>query len=147
MEIIQGKSERLFKMRPQTSYVSRHVDLSRETVTRIIYVKGLDPPLVLYFPRIFIRTMRRYLGWEEPCSPGCGEDDLKGIFFSSNSILWWCISHHGVVRHRCSEMMSRIGIGIGIDVRGRRMRRIGGWGGEFKSWWRGVELLAREKAL
>ncbi|KXN82468.1 hypothetical protein AN958_02529 [Leucoagaricus sp. SymC.cos] len=116
----------------------------QDNATDIIW---LDPPLILYFPRLFVRTMRRWLQWDEPCSPGCKEDDLKGIFFSSKSILWWCLTNHSVVRRRCGDMMSQIGIGIGSNIAARRMRRIGGWGGELKAWWRNVEILRRDKTL
>ena len=49
---------------------------------------GLDPPLILYFPRLFYRTIMRLLRLAPPCSPGC-EEMAAEAFFSRNSILWW----------------------------------------------------------
>ncbi|KAF9445217.1 hypothetical protein P691DRAFT_676098 [Macrolepiota fuliginosa MF-IS2] len=115
----------------------------QDEATDIIW---LDPPLSLYFPRLVVRTVRRLLLWEELCSPGCGES-VKSVLFSRDSILWWCLTNHGVVRRRCKEMMSRIGLATGSDSAGRRMRRIGGWGGELKVWWRDVEALVHRKDL
>ncbi|KAJ7479524.1 hypothetical protein FB451DRAFT_1556459, partial [Mycena latifolia] len=52
----------------------------------------LDPPLILYLPRIIIRTFLRLLNLGAPCSPGCPE--MLSTLFSKESIVWWCITHH-----------------------------------------------------
>ena len=96
-------------------------------------VPGLDPPLVLYLPRLVLRTVLRMLRLQEPCSPGCPEM-LSEVLFSKESIVWWCITHHRPVRERERARMAKIGLGIGSNVAGRKMRRIGGWGGELRAW-------------
>ncbi|KXN83447.1 hypothetical protein AN958_01426 [Leucoagaricus sp. SymC.cos] len=126
------------------NYIQKIGFIVQDNATDIMWP---DPPLILYIPRLFVRTMQRWFQWEEPRSPGCGEDTSKGIFFSSKSVLWRCLTNHSVVRRRCGGMMSRIGIGIGSDIAARRMRRIGGWGGELKAWLQSIEMLRRDKAL
>ncbi|KAJ7229286.1 hypothetical protein C8J57DRAFT_1439966 [Mycena rebaudengoi] len=59
---------------------------------------GLDPPLALYFPRLMIRTFLGILGIAAPCSPGF-PDMVSKTFFSKDSILWWCLTHHRTVRN------------------------------------------------
>lgn len=89
---------------------------------------GLDPPLLLYFPRICVRTLSRLLRLTPPCSPGCPERWSK-VFLSRESILWWCLSQHWVARKRERERFEVDGIHVGGKV-----RRIGGWGGELAEW-------------
>ena len=94
-------------------------------------ISGLDPPLALYFPRIVFRTFMRLVGLVPPCSPGCPES-IKEVFFSKTSIIWWCISHHSSNRKKGRDMMIEYG---GI------VRRIGGWGGEYRTWMAGIGAL------
>ncbi|KAF8176422.1 AAA domain-containing protein [Mycena galopus ATCC 62051] len=104
----------------------------------------LDPPLALYLPRIIWRTFVRLLGLEEPCSPGCPEI-ITEVFFSNESIVWWCFKQHRPVRERLTARMAKIGFGVGSDVEGQKMRRLGGWGGELRAWYGEVErMLKRE---
>jgi hypothetical protein len=70
---------------------------------------------------------------EAPCSPGCPEM-LSKLLFSKESIVWWCITRHRLVRDRENARMAQICFGIGSDVDGQKMRRIGGWGGEMRAW-------------
>ena len=49
---------------------------------------GLDPPLVLYFPRLVLRTFLRLFRLAPPCSSGC-EERASEVFFSRASIIWW----------------------------------------------------------
>ncbi|KAJ6541644.1 hypothetical protein B0H19DRAFT_1174031 [Mycena capillaripes] len=100
----------------------------------------LDPPLLLYFPRIFVRTVLGLLGLRPPCSPGCHERVVT-TFFSRESILWWCLTHHFHVRRRERARMQLLGIGIGTQADGQKMRRIGGWGGELRKWLEEVRLM------
>ncbi|KAJ7176168.1 hypothetical protein C8R43DRAFT_1093948 [Mycena crocata] len=87
--------------------------------------RRLDPPLVLYFPRIVIRTFLRLFGLAEVCSPGCCER-FQYVFFSRESMILWCLTHHGLVRRREGARMPQIGLGVGMDVEGQKMRRLGG---------------------
>ncbi|KAG2012900.1 hypothetical protein CC2G_009851 [Coprinopsis cinerea AmutBmut pab1-1] len=108
----------------------------------------LDPPLLLYFPRLFVRTLLRLVGWVGPCSPGCPER-VSEAFFSRDSILLWCLSHHFPDRRKNLERMAEIGIRVGpseYDPR-RRMRRLGGWGKEYNNWMKRVEEWAVAKKL
>ncbi|KAJ7281044.1 hypothetical protein C8J57DRAFT_1300723 [Mycena rebaudengoi] len=93
----------------------------------------LDPPLALYFPRLLIRTFLRMLRLSEPCRPGCTERAME-VFFSKDSVLWWCLTHHRPLRARENRRMAMIGIGVGSDVRNQKMHRLGGWGGELRAW-------------
>jgi hypothetical protein len=88
---------------------------------------------MLYFPRIVLRTFLRMFGRAPPCSPGCPER-VREVFFSRESMILWCLTHHASVRSRESARMARIGLGVGVDVARRKMRRMGGWGGELNAW-------------
>ncbi|KAJ3515683.1 hypothetical protein NLJ89_g1602 [Agrocybe chaxingu] len=123
-------------------YTNRGGLLAYETSTDVIW---LDPPLLLYFPRIILRTFLRLLRLEEPCSPECPER-VNEVFFSKESILWWCISNHWIVRERNRVRMAEIGLGEGTDVEHRRMRRIGGWGTDLKNWLRDVQDMLSSEA-
>lgn len=111
--------------------------LLHEEATDVIW---LDPPLLLYFPRLVIRTFLRLFRLRPPCAPGCKER-FGEVFFSKDSIIWWCISNHWTSRRRNQDMMQQIGIGIGSEVERRRMRRIGGWGSELKRWLSDVQKM------
>ena len=97
---------------------------------------GLDPPFILYFPRVCYRTFARLLGYGEPCSPGCDES-WRGVFtLGEKSILWWGWTHHDPYRRRQqAEMMSE-----GFRD---RTRRLGGWGGELEVWIRDIQEMIR----
>ena len=104
--------------------------------------EGLDPPLLLYFPRLVRRTVLRMLGLCPPCSPGCDESILS-VFFSRTSVLWWSLRHHWSNQRRGRARMQVLGeAGLHPDGHGK-MRRIGGWGGELKQWLKDVEEMAR----
>lgn len=103
--------------------------------TLIDTATGLDPPFALYFPRLCLRTVWRLLRLAPPCSPGCDER-IREVFFSSDSIVWWCITNHRVVQKRESERYRTESIHVG-----GRMRRIGGWGGELPEWKESVRQM------
>lgn len=109
---------------------------------------GLDPPLALYLPRLVLRTFLRLLRVREPCSPGCGEK-WNEVFFSRDSIIWWCITHHPVVRERGEKAFAQgkaAGVSVARDAGGEvvgKRRRIGGWGSEYTAWWEAVVLLVK----
>ncbi|KAI0694261.1 hypothetical protein BC835DRAFT_1274717 [Cytidiella melzeri] len=107
------------------NYNSALGNMNNPQVTDTIW---LDPPLALYFPRICVRTLRRLLRIDPPCSPGCDES-VRKAFFSRNSILWWCLTHHMVVRKREQENLRTNGLHVGGTY-----RRIGGWGAELAAW-------------
>ncbi|KAF7324591.1 hypothetical protein MKEN_00500400 [Mycena kentingensis (nom. inval.)] len=90
-------------------------------------------------------TFKRLFRLGEPCSPGCDERFTEVFFSKDSSIIWWCISHHSIVRRREREHFARIGIDVGTDVAGRKMRRIGGWGGELRGWLDAVRVLVRSR--
>ncbi|KAJ6629811.1 hypothetical protein B0H10DRAFT_1985450 [Mycena sp. CBHHK59/15] len=102
----------------------------------------LDPPLALTLPRVVVRTFLRMLRLQAPCSPGCPERVME-VFFSRESIVWWCITHHGIVRRREGARMAQIGLGVGSDVRGQKMRRLVGSGGGVASCAYGREMFRR----
>ncbi|KAH8926481.1 hypothetical protein BT69DRAFT_1278796 [Atractiella rhizophila] len=116
------------------NYRSRIGDILEEESTDIIW---LDPPLLLYFPRIFVRTIGRILRIVPQCQEGCNES-FTATFFSRDSILLWCLTHHRSNReYQLGKMITE-----GVDVGGKR-RRIGGWGAEYRSWMDGVERIKK----
>ncbi|KAE9406996.1 hypothetical protein BT96DRAFT_986949 [Gymnopus androsaceus JB14] len=105
----------------------------------------LDPPLLLYFPRLFCRTFLRLIGLRPPCSSGCPET-ISGIFFSKDSIILWCLSQHRPVIERNSARMKIWGLGVGSNPpEEQKMRRLGGWGAEVQTWLEKVEEFIRNK--
>ncbi|KAF8165988.1 hypothetical protein B0H34DRAFT_691393 [Crassisporium funariophilum] len=106
-------------------------------------VLWLDPPFVLYFPRLIIRTCLRLVGLRPPCAPGCPERLMDVL--SRNGILWWCITNHWRNRRRQRARIQDIGLGVGSDVMRRRMRRMGGWGGDLKRWLMDVREMRESK--
>ncbi|KAJ7641497.1 hypothetical protein FB45DRAFT_785629 [Roridomyces roridus] len=123
------------------NYARRIGDVVEDAETDVIW---LDPPLALTLPRVIWRTLLRILRLAEPCSPGCPERIME-VFFSRESIVWWCITHHGLVRRREGNRMALIGLDEGSDVERRRMRRIGGWGGELNKWLEDVRRMLQSK--
>jgi hypothetical protein len=111
-------------------------------LTSIAY-QGLDPPLLLYFPRIFYRTVLRLLSLCPPCSPGCPESIRET--FSKQGILWWCLTNHWRTRRIGQARMAEIGLDVGVNVEGRKMRRFHGLGGELKRWLNDVEVMCRAR--
>ncbi|GJE92828.1 AAA domain-containing protein [Phanerochaete sordida] len=114
------------------NYHRRITGLVSAQATDIIW---LDPPLLLYFPRLCARTLGRLLGVVPPCSPGCPERWTEA-FFSRESILWWCLTQHWPARKREQERFRLEGIHVG-----GKMRRIGGWGRELSEWKLAVEAM------
>ncbi|KAF7312022.1 hypothetical protein MIND_00214200 [Mycena indigotica] len=101
----------------------------------------LDLPLALYLPRLTIRTLARLFGLAEPCRPGC--EETLSVFFSRENMIWWCITNHGVVRQREAARYEKMGREEGTDVENRKMRRIGGWGGQLRAWLEEVRDMRR----
>jgi hypothetical protein len=99
---------------------------------------------MLYLPRLIVRTFLRLFRLRPPCSPGCHEM-FSEVLFSKKSIIWWCISHHWLVRARHGTRMALIGLGCGSDVKGQKMRRIGGWGGELRVWLSDVKRILQRR--
>lgn len=115
------------------NYTSRGLGIDR-AATDVIW---LDPPLLLYLPRLCLRTLRRLLGLSPPCSPGCTER-VREVFCSSDSIVWWCISQHWAVRRRFRQRMNVDGIHVGGKI-----RQLGGWGTERETWLQSVREMVR----
>jgi len=105
----------------------------------------LDPPLLLYFPRLVVRTFLRLLRLRPGCSPGC-EERFSEAFFSKESIMWWCLSQHWKVRNTYRARMRERGIttATGTIIPEPKIRRIGGWGGELTSWLEDVNRMILE---
>ncbi|KAH7908314.1 hypothetical protein BJ138DRAFT_1091469 [Hygrophoropsis aurantiaca] len=119
------------------NYLRHLADIMAERRTDVVW---LDPPLALYLPRLIWRTISRSLGLgAEQCSLGCKES-LGRALFTSDSIIWWCITHHRSVREREEARMSTMGVQVGGI-----MRRIGGWGKELEMWMERVQQLVRHK--
>ncbi|EJD50596.1 hypothetical protein AURDEDRAFT_160495 [Auricularia subglabra TFB-10046 SS5] len=110
--------------------------LPADTATDIIW---LDPPFVLYFPRVFWRTIGRLLGWAEQCAPGCNET-WRSVFWDRESILLWVITQHRPTRTRCAAGL----VADSVEL-GGKWRRLGGWGSEAKRWFEQVDELAKTR--
>ncbi|KAJ6557798.1 hypothetical protein B0H19DRAFT_946437 [Mycena capillaripes] len=123
------------------NYRSRIGTIVEDNCTDVIW---LDPPLLLYLPRIVIRSVLRMLRLREPCSPGCHEN-FSTVFFSQESIIWWCITNHRPMRRRQAALLEKIGVTTERTADGRKMRRIGGWGGELRMWLDGVQGMLQRK--
>lgn len=96
---------------------------------------GLDPPFMLYFPRLCYRTFLRALGYRQPCSPGCDESWSNIFTLGEKSIIWWCWTNHDSMRER-----TRARFGKGVEGG----RRIGGWGSELNAWLEDVKKMVRD---
>jgi len=121
-------------------YTKRLGDIVIKEATDIVW---LDPPLLLYLPRLILRTVLRILRLRPQCSPGCYES-VREVLFSKKSIVWWCLSNHWLDRRRNWAKMQQLGLGYGTasDHVNRKMRRIGGWGGELTAWLNQVKYMA-----
>ncbi|KAF9552580.1 hypothetical protein CPC08DRAFT_754685 [Agrocybe pediades] len=145
-EEFRAKLQSLLDQSPQGWIVDGNYDkrgglLAFERSTDVIW---LDPPLILYFPRLVLRTFLRLFRLAEPCSPGCFEKPSE-VFFSKESIIWWCLSQHCVNRRRNRARMQEVGIGVGRIVECQRMRRLGGWGSAVKKWLMDVEAMVKSR--
>jgi adenylate kinase family enzyme len=109
----------------------------------LVYI-GLDPPLLLYFPRVFLRTMARIFGLVPHCSPGC-QETVRECFFSKDSILLYCLTNHSVVKKYGKKLMQEYGFGVGRRADDQKMRRISGWGSELRRWLADVRLVFGQK--
>lgn len=103
----------------------------------VTIIKGLDPPFVLYFSRLVIRTFLRLLGLAPPCSPGCEERWGEVFSVGKQSIVWWCWTNHTPVKKKCTSEMQESG------DEGGKWVRLGGWGGEVDAWIKRVESFAK----
>ena len=110
-------------------------DLMYSAATDIIW---LDPPALLYWPRLIRRTFWRLLRLNPAgdLPEGCYET-IGNVFFNSNSIIWWMIKGHWRLRKRYARLLE----GDNAE-NGGKIRRIGGWGMQFRVWWAGVKALA-----
>lgn len=73
------------------------------------------------------------------------------MFASRESMLWFGIARHGLVRRREAARVEQeraagalVRRDAGGEVVGRR-RRIGGWGAEYRAWWKAVVLLTKRE--
>jgi hypothetical protein len=116
------------------AYESKGAGWINDLATDIIW---LDLPFLTYFPSLLYRTFRRLLGLEPSCSPGC-QESYRETFFSSDSIIWWCITNHRPVQKRYGPRMDV----MGVHLEGGKMRRLGGRD-EIQQWVSEVERLIK----
>ncbi|KDQ24933.1 hypothetical protein PLEOSDRAFT_1085945 [Pleurotus ostreatus PC15] len=98
----------------------------------------MDPPLLLYFPRVMWRTFLRLLRLREPCSPGCAERPAE-VFFSKESILWWCLTNHFRFKRKTQGWMADPSFA-------RKTVHLAGWGSEYRRWWSSVVSMVKGHA-
>jgi len=118
-----------------TDIICESIDSLRD-MSSLTGLLGLDPPFILYFPRICYRTFARLMGYGQPCSPGCYESWREVFSLGEGSILWWSWTNHNPYRERQqAEMMSE-----GFRD---KTRRLGGWGGELENWVKDIQEMVR----
>ncbi|KAJ7157330.1 hypothetical protein C8R46DRAFT_1293941 [Mycena filopes] len=126
------------------NYGNRIGNIVQSRSTDIVW---LDPPLVLALYRVLVRTVLGLLGRRAPCAPGCPER-WTTAFCSRESVLWWCLTRHAQVRRRFGGWMEEFGISAsssGMGDKRRKMRRIGGWGGELRAWLEDVGRMVQQR--
>jgi hypothetical protein len=69
----------------------------------------------------------RLLGLRSPCAEGCKE--TWGEVFSSQGIVWFCVTNHVVVRTRYTTWLSRMSVEAG-----GKMLRLDESYGELARW-------------
>ncbi|KAF3936662.1 hypothetical protein ABW19_dt0208311 [Dactylella cylindrospora] len=102
----------------------------------------LDPPLLLYLPRLILRCFLRVLRLEPQCAPGCNESLIAMLQFNDQSIVYWCVTHHGYCREYGEKLLKE----DGAVENGGKVRRICGWGGELRRWVGEVEDMVKEQS-
>ncbi|KAF8518259.1 hypothetical protein BU17DRAFT_48860 [Hysterangium stoloniferum] len=117
------------------NYKSSVGDLTFSLATTIVW---MDPPFILYFSRLILRTFFGLLGWTPPCSPGCDEN-LKSIFtLGEQSILWYAWTQHRPYKEfYTSRMRTDEACSEGKWV------RLGGWGSDSRKWLTSIESLSK----
>ncbi|KAH7103287.1 hypothetical protein BKA62DRAFT_56478 [Auriculariales sp. MPI-PUGE-AT-0066] len=122
------------------NYLSKLKDVTYKQATDIVW---LDPPALLYLPRVFIRTMRRLFGIPKSVDAtpvGC-QDTFTDVFFGGkDSILLWAITRHSVVREQYTPMHA-----IDAVEKGGKWRRLGGWGSTARAWFEQLDELAKHR--
>ena len=98
---------------------------------------GLDPLLYYYLPRLIWRTLMRLLGLRSPCAVGCKE--TWGEVFSSEGIIWFCVTNHPVARTKYKGWISRMSVGDG-----GKMIRLDESRGELDRWKDDLEWHIRQ---
>ncbi|KAF8449253.1 hypothetical protein L210DRAFT_3609616 [Boletus edulis BED1] len=95
-----------------------------DTATDIIW---LDPPLRRYLPRLLWRTFMRLLGLRSSCAEGCV--DTWEEVFSSQGIVWFCVTNHGTARTKYAAWLTRMNVAAG-----GKMARLDESRGELARW-------------
>lgn len=134
MEIIQDYRTISSQDKPQILYVRlpyRYIPVR----LRFTLSVGLDPPFMLYFPRLCGRTVLRILSLRPPCAPGCRETLPRVL--KRGGMLWWCFTHHHFNRTFEEDRIRK----WGLHVDGRKVKQISGWGRDLRQWKRAVERM------
>ncbi|KAN0083985.1 hypothetical protein V8E55_007489 [Tylopilus felleus] len=108
--------------------------LVSDNATDIIW---LAPPLYYYLPRLIWRTLMRLLGLRPSCAEGCKESWRE--VFSSESIIWFCVTNHAVIRTKYKAWLSRMSIEAG-----GKMIRLDESRGELARWKDDLEWHIRQ---
>ncbi|KAG1729851.1 uncharacterized protein EDB91DRAFT_803346 [Suillus paluster] len=100
----------------------------------LIYVR-LDPGPSMVL-RIFWRTLLCLLKIAPPCAERCNR--TLGRAPSAESIIWWCISHHGHCERKFGEILAATSI-----KKGGNMRRLNEREGDLTTWEAGLDEMLR----
>lgn len=122
--------------RLQTSFVSGHeiFDYGLDELRQRV---GLDPPFVLSFFRLFVRTVRRILFLDPPTQEGCRETWSTAFLSPADSIFLYTVRARRGVHDVYSRAMAEENCG--------RWTRLGGWGSELASWIGRVKEMKRSR--
>ncbi|KAF8520589.1 hypothetical protein BU17DRAFT_46471 [Hysterangium stoloniferum] len=117
------------------NYRSAVGDITLSLATTVVW---MDPPFILYFPRLILRTFSRSLGWGPPCSPGCRENFRKFLTWGEESVLWWAWTHHLPKRvFYCRQMQTD-------DAHSeRKWVRLEGRGSQSREWLSRIESFSK----
>ncbi|KAH7103316.1 hypothetical protein BKA62DRAFT_57402 [Auriculariales sp. MPI-PUGE-AT-0066] len=109
-------------------------NLAHAEATDVIW---LDPPFLLYYPRLLLRTFTRILRFHPAGSlpDGCYET-IRNVFFDSESVLWWGFLGHWKRRGQYEPFLRTESVELG-----GKWRRIGGWGSELRRWLCAIEYM------
>ncbi|KAF8609938.1 hypothetical protein BDV93DRAFT_517163, partial [Ceratobasidium sp. AG-I] len=108
------------------NYLRKMGPIAQDAATDVLW---LDPPLILTFWRVLVRTFRRLFLGEQPCAVGCNEN-ITETLGSRKSILLWCLTQHNVIRRDYTAKWDSESAEGG---RGK-WRRFGGWGSSLSEW-------------
>ncbi|KAF8528493.1 hypothetical protein BU17DRAFT_80912 [Hysterangium stoloniferum] len=110
-------------------------DITFSLATTIVW---MDPPFILYFPRLILRTLSRLFGWTPLCSPGCGENLGSILTMGEESILWFAWTQHLPLRAFYTRRMQ-----TDEALPKGKWVKLEGWGSVSREWLSKIESISK----